>query len=57
MYKHRDLEFTYKTLECTDASKIEYTNIIECNFWVDNCIYNSVLGGCRIRSISHLFPK
>ncbi|CAD8102918.1 unnamed protein product [Paramecium sonneborni] len=41
-----------KTLECTDASKIDYTNNIECNSWIDYCIYDSISGGCRNRPIS-----
>ncbi|CAD8205830.1 unnamed protein product [Paramecium pentaurelia] len=35
-----------KILECSDASIINYTNNIECNSWIDYCIYNSILGGC-----------
>lgn len=45
MYKYSDI-ICYKILECSDASKIKYTNNIECNFWLDYCIYNPISGGC-----------
>ncbi|CAD8151890.1 unnamed protein product [Paramecium octaurelia] len=41
-----------KLLECSDASIIDYTNNIECNTWLDYCIYNSTVGGCMDRPSS-----
>ncbi|CAD8101281.1 unnamed protein product [Paramecium primaurelia] len=41
-----------KILECSDASIINYTNNIECNSWIDYCIYDSILGGCMNRPTS-----
>ncbi|CAD8108314.1 unnamed protein product [Paramecium sonneborni] len=38
-----------KIKECLDASIIIYTNNIECNSWLDYCIFNPILGGCMDR--------
>ncbi|CAD8103948.1 unnamed protein product [Paramecium sonneborni] len=33
----------------TDAPKINYNNNVECNTWINNCIYNHSQGGCQDR--------
>ncbi|CAD8095623.1 unnamed protein product [Paramecium sonneborni] len=38
-----------KLKECSDAINTEYTNNIECNQWMDDCIYNQIIGGCQTR--------
>ncbi|CAK72853.1 unnamed protein product (macronuclear) [Paramecium tetraurelia] len=38
-----------KTLECSDASVDNYKNNIQCNTWLDYCIFNRILGGCMNR--------
>ncbi|CAD8196437.1 unnamed protein product [Paramecium octaurelia] len=41
-----------KISECSDASKIDYTNNVECNTWLDYCIFNHTVGGCKVRPSS-----
>ncbi|CAD8151592.1 unnamed protein product [Paramecium pentaurelia] len=38
-----------KKQQCLDAPKNNYTNNVQCNTWLNNCIFDHIFGGCKDR--------
>ncbi|CAK74564.1 unnamed protein product (macronuclear) [Paramecium tetraurelia] len=38
-----------KKQQCLDAPKVNYTNNVECNTWLNICIFDHYYGGCKDR--------